>query len=84
MNLKLDSWVQKYSAAGAPLAAPSWPRTHNGVGNGDDIVNGLVTDANGNIYAAGGETIVTNALFPVLHGGLQPNVTWTVGVEFNF
>ncbi len=62
VNLKLDSWVQKYSAAGAPLAAPSWPRTHNGAGNGDDIVNGLVTDATGNIYAAGGETIVTNAL----------------------
>jgi cysteine-rich repeat protein len=61
-NMKLDSWVQKYSAAGIPVAAPSWPRTHNGPGNGDDIVNGLVTDATGNIYGAGAETNVTNAL----------------------
>ena len=62
VNGKLDSWVQKYSAAGAPLAAPAWPRTHNGAGNGDDIVNGLVIDATGNIYGAGAETIVTNVL----------------------
>lgn len=62
VNMKLDSWVQKYSVAGLPLAAPSWPRTHNGAGNGDDIVNGLVTDTSGNIYAAGAETIVTNAI----------------------
>ena len=61
VNLKLDSWVQKYSSAGIPVAAPSWPRTHNGAGNGDDAVNGIVIDASNNIYAAGAETIVTNA-----------------------
>jgi hypothetical protein len=32
----------------------------------------------------GGPTIVANALIPLLRGGLQPNVVWTTGVEFNF
>ena len=35
-------------------------------------------------FRAGAPTIVTNALIPLLRGGLQPNVTWTMGVEFNF
>jgi hypothetical protein len=35
-------------------------------------------------FRAGAPTIVTNALIPLLRGGLQPNVTWTTGVEFNF
>ncbi|HXI21154.1 MAG TPA: hypothetical protein VNH46_08720 [Gemmatimonadales bacterium] len=32
----------------------------------------------------GGPTIVTNALIPLMHGGLEPNVVWTTGLEFNF
>jgi hypothetical protein len=35
-------------------------------------------------FRTGGPTIVTNALFPVLRGGLQPNIVWTTGLEFNF
>lgn len=35
-------------------------------------------------FLTGGPTIVTNALIPLLRGGLQPNVVWTTGVEFNF
>jgi hypothetical protein len=35
-------------------------------------------------FKAGAPTIVTNALIPLLRGGLQPNVTWTTGLEFNF
>ncbi|MEP6573021.1 MAG: hypothetical protein ABJD11_10005 [Gemmatimonadota bacterium] len=35
-------------------------------------------------FKAGAPTIVTNALIPLLRGGLQPNVVWTTGVEFNF
>ena len=29
-------------------------------------------------------TIVGNALVPLMNGGLQPNIIWTAGVEFNF
>ena len=32
----------------------------------------------------GASTIVTNAQVPLLRGGLQPNVIWTTGLEFNF
>jgi hypothetical protein len=35
-------------------------------------------------FRTGATTIVTNALFPVLRGGLAPNVVWTTGVEFGF
>jgi hypothetical protein len=35
-------------------------------------------------FKAGAPTIVTNALIPLMRGGLQPNVVWTTGVEFNF
>lgn len=35
-------------------------------------------------FRAGAPTIVTNALIPLIRGGLQPNVVWTGGVEFNF
>ncbi len=35
-------------------------------------------------FLTGGPTIVTNALIPLLRGGLQPNVVWTTGLEFNF
>jgi hypothetical protein len=35
-------------------------------------------------FRTGGPNIVTNALIPVLRGGLQPNVVWTTGLEFNF
>lgn len=35
-------------------------------------------------FLTGGPTIVTNALIPLLRGGLQPNVVWTGGLEFNF
>ncbi len=35
-------------------------------------------------FRAGAPTIVFNALIPLLRGGLQPNVTWTTGLEFNF
>jgi len=31
-----------------------------------------------------GFTLVTNFLVPVVRGGLQPNVAWTVGVEYSF
>ncbi len=33
---------------------------------------------------SGGPTIVTNALVPVIRGGLEPNLVWTTGLEFNF
>ncbi|MGH7703225.1 MAG: transporter [Gemmatimonadales bacterium] len=32
----------------------------------------------------GGPTLVTNVLVPLLRGGLEPDVVWTTGVEFNF
>jgi hypothetical protein len=32
----------------------------------------------------GASTLVTNAQVPLLRGGLQPNVIWTTGLEFNF
>jgi len=35
-------------------------------------------------FKAGAPTIVTNVLIPLMRGGLQPNVVWTTGVEFNF
>jgi hypothetical protein len=35
-------------------------------------------------FLTGGPTIVTNALIPLLRGGLQPNVVWTTGFEFTF
>ncbi|MGH7584087.1 MAG: hypothetical protein ACREL5_12760 [Gemmatimonadales bacterium] len=36
-------------------------------------------------YAApGGMTLVTNVLIPVLRGGLQPSVSWTLGAEYIF
>lgn len=35
-------------------------------------------------FRAGAPTIVTNALIPLLRGGLQPNIVWTLGAEFNF
>lgn len=35
-------------------------------------------------FRVGAPTIVTNALIPLIRGGLQPNVVWTTGVEFNF
>jgi hypothetical protein len=35
-------------------------------------------------FRAGAPTLVTNALIPLIRGGLQPNVVWTTGVEFNF
>lgn len=33
---------------------------------------------------ASGMTIVTNAIFPMLRGGLQPNVALTLGLEYSF
>lgn len=35
-------------------------------------------------FRAGSATIVTNALFPILRGGLSPNAVWTTGLEFGF
>jgi hypothetical protein len=35
-------------------------------------------------FRSGATTVVTNALIPVLRGGLSPNAVWTLGVEFGF
>jgi hypothetical protein len=35
-------------------------------------------------FRTGSATIVTNALIPILRGGLTPNAVWTMGVEFGF
>lgn len=35
-------------------------------------------------FLTGGPTIITNALIPLIRGGLSPNVVWTLGAEFNF
>jgi Putative MetA-pathway of phenol degradation len=47
----------------------------------DDLINGsfgfkFTTHA--------GITLVTNALWPLNHGGLRPDVLWTAGLEYNF
>lgn len=55
-NMKTDVWVQKYSAAGVQLPGPSWPQTYNGAADGDDVANGVVVDATGNIFVVGTET----------------------------
>jgi hypothetical protein len=31
-----------------------------------------------------GILLVTNALIPLRNSGLQPNVVWTGGIEYNF
>jgi hypothetical protein len=52
-----------------------------------DIPNKRDNRANASLgfkFITGGPTIVTNALIPLIRGGLQPNVVWTTGVEFNF
>ncbi len=52
-----------------------------------DIPNKRDNRANASIgfkFRAGAPTIVTNALIPLIRGGLQPNVVWTTGLEFNF
>ncbi|HWA58165.1 MAG TPA: hypothetical protein VG692_12970 [Gemmatimonadales bacterium] len=52
-----------------------------------DIPNKRDNRANASVgfkFITGGPTIITNALIPLIRGGLQPNVVWTVGGEFNF
>lgn len=52
-----------------------------------DIPNKRDNRANASLgfkFKAGAPTIVTNALIPLIRGGLQPNVVWTTGLEFNF
>ena len=52
-----------------------------------DIPNKRDNRANASLgfkFKAGAPTIVTNALIPLVRGGLQPNVVWTTGLEFNF
>jgi len=34
--------------------------------------------------SASGMTIVTNAIIPMLRGGLQPNIAFTLGLEYTF
>ena len=46
----------------------------------DDLVNGSF----GFKFTTGGPTIITNALFPINHGGLRANLLWTLGAEYNF
>ncbi len=36
------------------------------------------------LSTARGITAITNVLIPVVHGGLQPNIAWTLGVEYSF
>ena len=55
-NNTQDGWVQKLSAAGVAIGVPSWPQTYNGNAGSDDAINGVVTDANGAVWAAGAET----------------------------
>ena len=47
----------------------------------DDIFNASVGFK---FIAAPGLAIVTNSLWPLNRGGLRPNVTWTLGAEYNF
>ncbi|HYA50742.1 MAG TPA: hypothetical protein VEG33_06185 [Streptosporangiaceae bacterium] len=35
-------------------------------------------------FRSGATTFVTNALVPILRGGVSPDIVWTLGAEFNF
>jgi len=35
-------------------------------------------------FRVGPSTLVTNALFPILRGGMSPDIVWTAGAEFGF
>ncbi|MEP7119329.1 MAG: DUF4215 domain-containing protein [Byssovorax sp.] len=65
-NNTQDGWVQKFSAAGVAIGAPSWPQTYNGNAGSDDAMNGLVLDANGAVYAAGAESTLAQGLNALL------------------
>ena len=55
VNAGNDTWLRKFSPAGATL----WTRSHAGAGKGNDETNALaVTDDGGAFYAAGTETVV--------------------------
>jgi Putative MetA-pathway of phenol degradation len=47
----------------------------------DDVVNGSF---GAKFTTGGGFTLIVNSLFPLNHGGLRPDVTWTAGVEYGF
>ncbi|MFO0759888.1 MAG: hypothetical protein U0359_25610 [Byssovorax sp.] len=58
--------------------APLWTRTYNGAANGDDLWNGVTTDAQGNVIVTGSEPIAGQGL-DVITRKYDPagNVVWT-------
>lgn len=46
----------------------------------DDTAHGAI----GLKFRTNGPTIVTNALVPLVRGGLQPNIVWGLGLDFSF
>jgi hypothetical protein len=46
--------------------------------------NIVLATAGFKISTASGITVVTNGIVPVRRGGLQPDVAWTLGVEYSF
>lgn len=64
------------AAQTSPLPPFVWSRSHNGAGNGSDVLMRSARDSCGNIYALGWETVAGKAVLLVKKYDSDGNIVW--------
>jgi hypothetical protein len=73
----LDYAIVKYSAAGSQV----WVKNYSGTGSGNDFMNVMIIDANGNLYATGSSRGAVNDDYATVKYSSAGTLLWSARYE---